>query len=73
MFSKLQSVKATANSVNNSFREFREYVEGTKVSDFHEDIRETASEVIHKLLILVETGHLIGNEVFRKYFCNIVH
>ena len=67
VFSKLQSVKATANSVNNSFREFREYVEDIKVSDLHEDIRETASEVKHKILIELEkrffdvdTGHLVA-------------
>ena len=77
MFSKLQSVKATANSVNNSFREFREYVEDIKVSYLHEDIRETASEVKHKILIELEkrffnvdTGHLVAYEVFRKYFYN---
>ena len=76
-FSKLQSVKATANSVNNSFREFREYVEDIKVSYLHEDIRETASEVKHKILIELEkrffdvdTGHLVAYEVFRKDFYN---
>ena len=77
VFSKLQSVKATANSVNNSFREFREYVEDINVSDLHEDIRETASEVKHKILIELEkrffdvdTGHLVAYEVFRKDFYN---
>ena len=51
MFSKLQRVKATANSVNNSIREPKEYVEGIKVSGFHEDIQQTASEVILRILI----------------------
>ena len=50
MFSKLQG-KATANSANNRFREFTEYVEGIKVSDFNKDIQETASEVIYTFLI----------------------
>ena len=54
MFLKLQSVKATANSVNNSYRELSEYVEDIKVSDLHKDIRETASEVKHKISIELE-------------------
>ena len=49
VFSKLQSVKATANSVKNSFREFKEYVEDIKVSDLRENIREFATEVKHKI------------------------
>ena len=63
--------------MNNSFREFREYVEDIKVNDLHKDIRETASEVKHKILIELEkiffdvdTGHLVAYEVFRKDFYN---
>ena len=54
MFSKIQSVKGTANSVKNNFNELRESVKGIKVSDFHEDIQETVSEVLHKISIELE-------------------
>ena len=37
--------------MNNSFREFRKYVEGIKFSDLHEDIQETASEIQRNNLI----------------------
>ena len=51
LFVKLQKVKPTANSVNNNFRELREIVQDIKVSGFHEDIQETANEVMHTILI----------------------
>ena len=59
--------------MNNSFREIREYIKGIKVSDLHEDIPETVSEVKHNFLIDLEkidvdTGYLVAYEVFRKNF-----
>ena len=70
IFLKLQSVKATADFVNDSFREFREYIE---VCDLPIDIQETASEVILKILLElekrfqnIETGHLVAHQIFRK-------
>ena len=54
MFSKLQSVKAIANSMNNRVIEFKKYFKGIIVSDFHENIQESISEVIHKNLIELE-------------------
>ena len=78
MFSQLQNIKATLNSVNNSFREFREYVEDIKVSDSHEDILITTSEVKHKILIKLEkrffdvdTGHSVTYGVFRENFLSL--
>ena len=75
IFLKLQSVRATADFVNDSFREFREYIEGIEVCDLPIDIQETASEVILKILLElekrfqnIETGHLVAHQIFRKDF-----
>ena len=72
-----QSVRATADLVNNSFTEFREYIEGIEVSDLPFDIQETAREVIQKILVElekrfqdIETGHLVAHQIVRKYFYN---
>ena len=71
----MQSVRATADLVNNSFTEFREYIEGIAVSDLPFDIQETAREVIQKILVElekrfmdIETGHLVAHQIFRKDF-----
>ena len=75
IFLNLQSVRATADLVNNSFTEFREYIEGIEVSDLPFDIQETAREVIQKILVElekrfqdIETGHLVAHQIFRKDF-----
>ena len=72
IFLKLQSVKSTASSVNNSFREFMEYIEDIKVNEIPFEIQETASEVFSKILVEfekrfenVETGHLLAHQIFR--------
>ena len=54
IFLKLQSARSTASSVNNSFREFREYIEDIKVTEIPFEIQETASEVISKILVELE-------------------
>ena len=58
IFLKLQSVRSTASSVNNSFREFREYIEDIKVTDIPFEIQETATEVISKILFDLENNYL---------------
>ena len=71
----LQSVRATTDLVNNSFKEVIEYIEGIEVSDLPFDIQETAREVIQKILVElkkrfqdIETGHLVAHKIFRKDF-----
>ena len=61
--------------MNNSFREFRNYIEDIKVCEIPFEIQETASEVISKILVElekrfenVETGHLVAHQIFRKEF-----
>ena len=49
MLLKSKRVIDTENSVNNTFGEFREYFGGIKVSNFHEDLQNTASEVVQKI------------------------
>ena len=50
-FTRLQIIRATASSENNSFREFRENI---KVTKLHNEIQKTASEVFHKMLFELE-------------------
>ena len=52
-------------------QQIQKVVEDIKVSDLHEDIQATESEVIHKILIElekknrdVETVHLVAHETF---------
>ena len=47
-FLNLQRVRSTAYLGNDSFTEFRDYIEGIEVSGLPFDIQETASEVIQK-------------------------
>ena len=68
-------MKCTASSVNNSFREFRNYIEDIKVCEISFEIQETASEVISKILVELEKRFIMLRQgiwwhikIFRKKF-----
>ena len=47
-------LKLQAYSVNNSYSEFREYVKGKKVSDFHEDCKIIWITIFSEIVKLVK-------------------
>ena len=78
---KLQNNTATYISVNNTFREFRELIEKINLLNYlmrFNEIQETTSEVINKILIELgkrfgdfQKGYSILYQIFRKEFYKI--